>query len=60
MKFKYYFNKTKIIIARDPRLLFNETRSPQALRSTEYQTLYTDFLSDRRIFAYQQPHYNNE
>ena len=35
------------------------TRGPQALRSPEYQRLYTDFLSEGCIFAYQQPHYNN-
>ena len=35
------------------------TRGPQS-QSLEYQRLYTDFLSEEHIFAYQQPHYNNE
>ena len=29
-------------------------------RSSEYQILYTDFLSEGRLFAYQQPHNNNK
>ena len=32
-------------------------RGPQALRSPEYERLYTDFLSEGHIFAYQQPRY---
>ena len=37
-------------------LLFKqEALSP--LRSTEYQRLYTDFLSEVLIFVYQQPHH---